>query len=777
MLSIKLSIGKIIFALILAFVTIGPSFAQEPQKAIDSKPQGAQVGAVDASPNNSAVQSPQQNANVEQGKLYHPGLYDNLSDEDVGKAIANLESQLVLIEKNNQVTDAAKSSVDLLERELENLRRIQLLIEQRGQAAHDLEGLNKQLDDLENQAKQPIVSSELANSTKSNDDTSFAELEKLRDEESVLQLAMRRSVTEQEALLRTISALKTDLEDKAKEERRLKESTPDGQDIHPLLIAQLETRVVSDDLALQTINQTKAVKEGRIIETKIQRLQRQIAFREKLTKLSEAFLRKKQQELESSEQELRERERAARRDLPRLERLWDIVRKRQLGTDNNELLNAELDAKRFAKEEIQTSLEILGKQISLIADLRALWDRRYQLASNNASLRDVSQWKKDIDSKLTSLETAIELATTRQTEIRKTGFAIETKLDDLRNDSAELARFLADQSKALRKTEQDYFSYISWLEENYRLFLRFRMEVKAYQHSYNFSEKLSEYWSAIVLTWNYEIFVIDDRPITISKIVLALALFAIGLRLSRYLSKQIGLKILPHFNKAQGAAAALEALSFYFLVVFFALFALRVVNVPLTVFTVLGGALAIGVGFGSQNIVNNFISGIILLVEQPIRTGDLIELGSYLGHVQHIGLRSTILKTGKNTEIIIPNSSFLEKQVVNWTRVDDRISSSLQIGVAYGTKLEVVRGLLLRVAREHEKVLADPEPVVYISDFGTIAVVLELQFWLHLFSCNGAAVSSDLRERIYNLLLEHNISIPHQVCVSETWRAPDGDGA
>ena len=124
---------------------------------------------------------------------------------------------------------------------------------------------------------------------------------------------------------------------------------------------------------------------------------------------------------------------------------------------------------------------------------------------------------------------------------------------------------------------------------------------------------------------------------------------------------------------------------FYFLLTVAFLTALRMVQIPLTAFAFVGGALAIGVGFGSQNIVNNFISGIILLVERPIKRSDLVDVGGIFGNVEQIGLRSTRIRTGDNVHIIVPNASFLESNVVNWTHSDPKVRVSVSVGVAYGS--------------------------------------------------------------------------------------------
>jgi small-conductance mechanosensitive channel len=192
----------------------------------------------------------------------------------------------------------------------------------------------------------------------------------------------------------------------------------------------------------------------------------------------------------------------------------------------------------------------------------------------------------------------------------------------------------------------------------------------------------------------------------------------------------------------------------------FAFVALRVVHIPLTVFTLLGGALAIGVGFGSQAIISNFISGLIILIEQPVRVGDLIEVDQLKGSVMHIGMRSTTVRTGRNTDIIVPNSFFLEKNVVNWTLNDDRVRTQVTVGVMYGSPLTRVKELLLQAANEHAYTIKEPTPVVLLTSLGDTTVGFELQVWVSLKSpVERAQIESDLRFRIYELFSANSITI------------------
>jgi small-conductance mechanosensitive channel len=187
---------------------------------------------------------------------------------------------------------------------------------------------------------------------------------------------------------------------------------------------------------------------------------------------------------------------------------------------------------------------------------------------------------------------------------------------------------------------------------------------------------------------------------------------------------------------------------------------LELVHIPLTVFTFLGGAIAIGVGFGSQNILNNFFSGLILLAEQPVRVGDLVDLDGLCGIVEKIGTRSTRVRTGSNVEIIIPNSKFLENNVTNWTLTDTRMRLAVRVGVAYGSSPAEVQQILQRAVTGCDAILPSPAPFVIFSDFGDNALMFDVHFWTDVRSMTQARiVESNVRLAIDRFLAESQIAI------------------
>ena len=239
----------------------------------------------------------------------------------------------------------------------------------------------------------------------------------------------------------------------------------------------------------------------------------------------------------------------------------------------------------------------------------------------------------------------------------------------------------------------------------------------------------------------------DGKPlVTVGTLCGGIVLLGLGYIAAGMISRWMGAKLLTRFGLSKSGVAPLQTITFYALLATFTMLSLNVLNVPLTVFSFLGGALAIGAGFGSQNIVNNFISGLILLAERPIRVGDVIQLDNWTGTVTQIGARSTKIANGSNHEIIVPNSKLLETSVVNWTLSDDTVGCTINVGAAYGSPTREVQRLLLQAAQQHPQILKDPAPQVAFADFAADSLLFQLKFWVipsrPLFSTNSIIVTT-----------------------------------
>ena len=233
--------------------------------------------------------------------------------------------------------------------------------------------------------------------------------------------------------------------------------------------------------------------------------------------------------------------------------------------------------------------------------------------------------------------------------------------------------------------------------------------------------------------WNFKLFTVEeDNIISIGDLVVGVILLIFLYKVSKKVSQLLAQKLLSKLQWDSSTRLVIEKVVFYFLLALSVLFVLSFLGIPITIFTVLSGALAIGVGFGSQNIVNNFMSGMILMMEQPIRIGDLVEVDGLYGLIEDIGPRSTRVKAANNTHIVVPNSSFLEKNVLNWTLSDSVVRGTVRVGVAYGSPVKRVEDLMYKVAQNTDLVLKHPAPVVIFEDFGDNSLVFDLYFYAQI---------------------------------------------
>jgi small-conductance mechanosensitive channel len=217
-------------------------------------------------------------------------------------------------------------------------------------------------------------------------------------------------------------------------------------------------------------------------------------------------------------------------------------------------------------------------------------------------------------------------------------------------------------------------------------------------------------------------------------------------------------RMLVNSGMDPGLQESIAAISGYTLWGLAILAALNAVGVASTSIAVAVGALGIGLGFGLQNIFNNFMSGIILLFERPIQVGDVIEINGIWGKVAKINFRSTVVQSFDNASLVIPNSDFISNQLINWSFKDTRLRRNISIGVGYGSDVNLVRDTLLAIAADNPKILKYPAPDVLFEDFGDSALLFKLRVWSTTDQC--LAAETEIRFEIDRLFRELGIEIP-----------------
>ncbi|MDZ4858663.1 MAG: mechanosensitive ion channel [Candidatus Hydrogenedentes bacterium] len=406
-----------------------------------------------------------------------------------------------------------------------------------------------------------------------------------------------------------------------------------------------------------------------------------------------------------------------------------------------------VERRRTEAEGAQDKATLLREQLDYVYNLEDIWGARYSLHMD-PKVFPLRQQRARLTDFIASLGVS-----------RRTN---ETREDVLREDVRELSQRMAQMQPSLNtidNTQPTLKIRTAQLDQigqslNARgrvekLASRTLAEVIEVEQRQSLGQRLQQVGETAQRVWERQLFEIDGSPLTVGKIGISLIIVVLGLMLTRIATRLLGraLRSRPHIDPT--AAAIVERLAYYGLMVLVVLFALNTVNIPLTVFTFLGGALAIGVGFGAQNLINNFISGLILMVERPIKIGDVVEVDGQRGRIVEIGARCSHLSLFTGIDILVPNSIFLEKNVVNWTLNDSKVQYSLTVSVVHGSNTRDVTKLLMKAIEDHGKILKTPPPNVHFKDIATNALVFEVFYWINIGDgSDGGGVSSDLRHMI-----------------------------
>jgi len=271
---------------------------------------------------------------------------------------------------------------------------------------------------------------------------------------------------------------------------------------------------------------------------------------------------------------------------------------------------------------------------------------------------------------------------------------------------------------------------------------------------------LDDLHTQAVRIWDYPLLTTENVHLTVGKVVLGIIGLLIAFAIAKRLATFTVRAARQRFQLGEGHAVFMEKLTYYLLAVVFTLTVLNWLSIPLTVFAFLGGALAIGIGFGTQTLMNSFISGIIMLFERTIRVGDIIEVNGSTGTVTHLGTRCSRIRKSDGVELLIPNSTFLSTTIVNWTLSDPNHCYEIAVGIAYGSPTDKVITLLQQAMDEQPEIIRHPAPCVYFDNFGDSALAFTLVYWLATNGPNTRRVASNIRLRIDQLCSAAGIEIP-----------------
>ncbi len=252
----------------------------------------------------------------------------------------------------------------------------------------------------------------------------------------------------------------------------------------------------------------------------------------------------------------------------------------------------------------------------------------------------------------------------------------------------------------------------------------------------------------------------DQQAVSWLKILYSIVFLIMAWYVSRLVAFLVVRKLLSKTKISQDSQAIIKRIILIVMLALVLLSLLTYLGIPLTTFAFISGAVAIGFGFGAKTIIENFLSGWILMSERPIRMGDIIEMDGFLGVVIGIGNRSTQIRRNDGAHIIVPNSQVLESKLINWTLNDPYIRTSVRVGVAYGSDVELVKNTMTEILKKHDLIQEFPESCIVFEDFGDNALIFDAFFWVSVSSGKELRlIRSDIRFAIEAAFRVHGIVV------------------
>ena len=271
--------------------------------------------------------------------------------------------------------------------------------------------------------------------------------------------------------------------------------------------------------------------------------------------------------------------------------------------------------------------------------------------------------------------------------------------------------------------------------------------------------KLSDVIDFVQTFMNFKLFEINKTAITPSSIFMFVVFIAVFAVTSRLLQRVLKGQVFSRLSIDEGMQYTLTRITHYLIMIVGAVVAFQFIGIDLTGLAIIVGFLSVGIGFGLQNITSNFVAGLILLLERPIKIGDRVMVGDQEGDVMEINMRSTTIRTLKNIAVIVPNSEFVSSKLENWSYGDETVRLDIDVGVSYDSDLEIVIRCLKEVAAEHPEVLRKPAPDVLHLGFGDSAWNMRLRVWL-AHPRRHPEVHSDINCAIVRKFRENGVEIP-----------------
>ncbi len=705
-----------------------------------------------------------------------PSLLKNitvtLDSEKVNERIQKTKEKLEISESTENEETASQLGVPLshLQEYNSNLRKLESIYQSQLTATERQNSLKKEKANQGNKlnSQQDSLIAQPPPYNLSRYDSLLDELKTTKQQKQAITIALKLAK-------KVLEEAKNEFEQAEKNVREATEELEkEGQTDKSLQLSwHLEDMIIRAKLAealldLQRIIVQNTETESSLVQLKTQINQRHVVWMQSKLAFDQKDLKNLIDSVEERRIALRTRIDTLRQGQQGVEDTWLTAQKEFEATPgSDEIAKAKamafLKAREAWRETYQKVLE-QTETILLIQDQeKEFWQRRYALLHKKIKLEKLNSWEEQTSDYIKNIERSVQLKEKYQTNLQSELAGIQKQLSN-ENLDPEMKQHVETHVDALNKMAERGFESLSLLQGTRAIGERLLDEINRKQKDTTLKKKIKGVGSIIQNIWDVELLIVDERSITVKKLAIALFILIGGMFLAWLFMYLIFRRFFLTTRLDRGAIAAIEKVLYLFVLVVLLIFALLFVNIPLTVFTFFGGALAIGVGLGTQNLLNNVISGFILMAERPVKIDDMIEVEDNFGIIESVGMRCTRVRTPGNVHILVPNSSFLEKNIINWTLSDQEIRAKVVLAVVYDSDPREVSRLMLKAVQEHKKLLRTPKPIVLFDGINDSSFQFIVYFWVsmkNLHLLERRIIESDIRFRIVELFQESGIMMAY----------------
>jgi small-conductance mechanosensitive channel len=599
---------------------------------------------------------------------------------------------------------------------------------------------------LETQLKSPPVNDK---------PVTFVELDRLKDDlaadEARAALLENKLATAKANLERSQSVLDENLLKQSQAEAAYEKgkANENAQELAAALErARHDVELANDMVALRKIEVTRERLAQEVQQLNEKSHQEQVARLTPLVKLTEAEYQAQIAEIKNSQDTATNSLTQANNNLRSTElELTETRKQLEAATGPDKALITEKAAAQWrTKQRLTEEIDAYSQRIQQLRERQVAWERRYALATTKLDPNDnevyakLKSQKKETAREIDELESTLRIQIMTMRDIRNQLTSVAKKAAVATNGPADALVWIQVQQTQLEETLRIYDQKLVTVDSTRRVHEKLLDELNARLKTMTPKTVALSAWYQFKTVWDYPFARIDsNKPVRVGMAIKGLATLVVGWMLARFASAMVAYRLLKRFRLSKDATSAIKALVFYSVLAGVALQAMHMVDIDLTAFTILGGALAIGVGFGSQALINNFIGGLIMLAERPVRLGERIKFDGADGIVEDVGFRCTKLRTNADHLLTIPNSTLVNQSIENIDRrrtIRRKMNIPLTYNLSHETLSEAVQAIrdILEEREIRERIhpiigFEEYGPRVYFSEFATESLTIQVVYW------------------------------------------------